>query len=156
MATSNSVIKIGSQFDALIGLTELTGFNQYAKEHTAPQVVSIIQQMALITERVIAPSRGCIVKYLGDAALSVFPDHAVNEGVRLILIVRQKLAEVMKEIDCPCRLCIRAHFGPVIGVNLPPVVGPDVIGHTINVTARFKHNCSKQSGYHNRKTVSED
>jgi adenylate cyclase len=91
-------------------------------------------------ERVAArvePVGGKVVKFIGDAALIVFTSDAIDEGVRVLLDLKEEVDMAFDAIGWECRMMIKIHFGLAIA-------GPygargakryDVIGKSVNAAA---------------------
>jgi class 3 adenylate cyclase len=80
---------------------------------------------------------GTVVKFVGDAALVVFPEAAVDQGVATLLALKQSVDDLMTKLGWECRLTAKVHFGKV-------VAGPfgmandkrfDIIGKAVNTAA---------------------
>ena len=85
-----------------------------------------------LTARIEAAG-GRVVKFIGDAALIVFPEEAADRGVAALLDLKQDVDAFMSEHDWECRLQAKAHFGTVIA---GPYAGRfDVLGKAVNATA---------------------
>ena len=135
MADSTHVIQVGETFDALVAFTDLTKFNAYAKDRAPETIADLIHSVALVHQRIVGESPGRVVKYLGDTALLVFPGDAADSGVRILLALTRAVEQELVARDCPCRLSSAAHYGSVIGVQLPPITALDVMGEAANIAA---------------------
>jgi class 3 adenylate cyclase len=82
------------------------------------------------------------VKFIGDAALVVFPAHAVDLGVRALLELRDDVDRAMTERGWECRLSAKAHFGTAIAGDFGPGDSKrfDVVGRAVNTAAKLRSN----------------
>jgi len=88
----------------------------------------------------IEKSGGRITKFIGDAGLVVFPEDKVNEGITALIECRKKADNWFIKKGLPLRMMVKAHFGPVfcgkLGTKTNKIL--DIIGETVNTTARLK------------------
>jgi adenylate cyclase len=80
---------------------------------------------------------GTIVKFVGDAALVVFPEAAVDQGVATILALKDSVDDLMTDMGWECRLTARVHFGSVIAgpFGVENAKRFDVLGKAVNTAA---------------------
>lgn len=93
--------------------------------------------------RVTAAVRGAggtVVKFIGDAALMVFPEDAAAAGVRMLIELKPAIDELMAAKGWECRLNAKAHFGSAIAGQFGPAGDTrfDVIGRAVNVAAMLR------------------
>ena len=86
----------------------------------------------------LGPTAGCVIKYLGDASLIVFPGDHVDEGVITLLELHETLGRELSRPDFPAALHCGAHYGELFGVQLPPLDAPDVLGAAVNIAATIE------------------
>ena len=88
----------------------------------------------------IETAGGIVVKFIGDGALVVFDESAVDRGVHALLQLKASIDRFMAQRGWDCRLTARAHFGTA-------VAGPfgragakryDVIGKAVSVAAMLE------------------
>jgi len=85
----------------------------------------------------IRKAGGNLVKFIGDAALAVFPESAVDTGVTMLLDLKDEVDHAMAARNWECRLGVKAHFGPVVAglFGERDAKRYDVIGKTVNTAA---------------------
>jgi len=80
---------------------------------------------------------GTAVKFVGDAALIVFPEAAVDQGVEMILALKESVDRFMRDRGWECRLTAKVHFGKAMagsfGVSNDKRF--DIIGKAVNTAA---------------------
>jgi len=138
MQDNCDLIRVGQSFEALVCSTNLTNFNTFWGKRSERKLVEGIQIMATVMTRIIGPSRGTIVKYIGDTSILLFPPDAVDEGVRSLMLLQDEMARKMDEVGCRSRLAVGAHFTSVFGVQLPPMPQPEVLGVAIKMVYRLE------------------
>ena len=135
MADSRSVIRVGEAFDALVAFTDIARFDAFARSHEPDEVAAFIRSYAEIHDRVLGPTAGCVIKYLGDASLIVFPGDQADAAVRTLLELHQTLERELSSDDFAVNVHCGAHYGELFGVQLPPLETPDVLGAAVNIAA---------------------
>jgi class 3 adenylate cyclase len=77
------------------------------------------------------------VKFIGDGALIVFEEQFAEAGIAALLTLKEQTDAWLREVAPRSRLMVKAHFGPVIAGGFGPTRTFDVIGETVNTTARL-------------------
>src|SRR5207237_10013877 len=74
---------------------------------------------------------------IGDAALLVFPEDAVDRGVEGLLQLKDTVDDLMQERGWDCRLAVKAHFGTTVAGPFGAAGAKrfDVIGKAVNTAA---------------------
>ena len=80
---------------------------------------------------------GTLVKFIGDAALVVFPEDAADQGVSMLLGLKSSIDAFMAQRGWECRLTAKVHVGPVIAGPFGAAGAKryDVVGKTVNTAA---------------------
>jgi adenylate cyclase len=86
---------------------------------------------------IIEPSGGIIIKFMGDAALVVFPSEKIEEGVMALVKVKEDGDRWLKDHNLPCRNIVKVHYGTVAAglLGTKSHKKPDILGQTVNTTA---------------------
>ena len=134
MKNSDTVIKIGESFDALIASADLTKFAAFAQSHTPAETAELVKTMATVTAQIVGDAGGRVVKYLGDSALVVFTGDEADIGLEALLKLRPAVRNAMRSLGSDSELSVNAHWGSVFGVVLPPLDAPDIMGAAVNIT----------------------
>jgi adenylate cyclase len=121
----------------LIAFVDLTRFfvqSQRVSDTTMADVIDgYYQRVASIVDK----GGGRVVKFIGDAALVVFPENAVDGGVQALLDLKESVDELMAAEGWDCRLTVKAHFGTTVAGPFGPSSSRhfDVIGKAVNTAA---------------------
>jgi len=85
----------------------------------------------------IETAGGRIVKFIGDGALVVFDETAVDRGVHALLRLKESVDRFMAERGWDCRLTAKAHFGTAVAGPFGSAAAKrfDVIGKAVSVAA---------------------
>ncbi|MBI3892738.1 MAG: adenylate/guanylate cyclase domain-containing protein [Candidatus Wallbacteria bacterium] len=123
----------------LIAFADLTLFTRTARTMSDAELAEFCQGFY---ERIVAPvdrAGGRVVKFMGDAALIVFPRALADAGARCLLDLTGSLDRWLTERGVPCRLVVKAHAGTammgVFGAGATRQL--DIIGSEVNLTARL-------------------
>jgi|SRR5262245_55978744 len=83
---------------------------------------------------------GRVVKFIGDAALIVFPDDAVDRGVEALLQMKDAVDDLMERRRWDCRLTVKAHFGATVAGPFGAAGAKrfDVLGKAVNTAATLE------------------
>jgi class 3 adenylate cyclase len=83
---------------------------------------------------------GTTVKFIGDAALAVFPENAIDAGVAMLLELKTSVDAFMATRGWACRLTAKAHFGEVVAGQFGPGRDRrfDVLGRAVNTAAMLQ------------------
>jgi adenylate cyclase len=137
MATPAFDVPARTELPLLIAFADLT---RYSFMSTRVGDEALAQTMDAYYERVAArieAGGGRVVKFIGDAALAVFPPEAADRAVAALLELKEEVDRSFEALGWECRLIVKVHFGPVIA-------GPygasgakrfDVLGKAVNAAA---------------------
>ena len=128
-----STIKDGQIISALICMTDITGFARISQSENMETLYKLLQNFALITSKKIEGTAGKIIKYIGDSSLIIFPENSVDEGVNVLLELKNELEGFFKENGYNNKITFSMHFGEVIAGKFPPIDNFDILGDTINI-----------------------
>ncbi len=127
------------EMNLLVGFFDLSNFARYVGRPPIEMLTMLNDYYELVGD-IIEEAGGTIVKFMGDAALIIFDENLVNEGV----IALKKLQTVgdkwLVERDIASRNIVTAHFGPVAcgPVGTKDEKQFDVFGDTVNIAASLK------------------
>ncbi|MBI3038337.1 adenylate/guanylate cyclase domain-containing protein [bacterium] len=126
-----------TQEDVLVSFTDFTLYMKTTQELTAVEDFELMRGFFSLAGRIIEPAGGRLIKPMGDAAMIVFPAEKVDEGVKALIRVKEEADSYMQKRKFPCRLVVKAHFGPAalgpMGTDTWSI--PDVYGQTVNSAA---------------------
>ena len=118
-------------------------FNQYTAQIDRLENVDVARVMAdyyKFATTLVRAGGGRVVKFIGDAALAVFPQDGADSGVQALLNLKDAADQFMVERGWDCRLILRVHAGTVAAGHFGPERRYDVLGKAVNVTARLESN----------------
>jgi len=128
-----------TQCNMLVAFTDVAGFAREFDDRTDHEIFGLLAELYQIIEDGVEKSGGKVVKFIGDAALIVYPDNKCGAAVEALRGLKVTTDMWLKDRGFGNDLRIRAHVGRVI-------CGPlgtdrekrfDVIGKTVNEAARL-------------------
>jgi adenylate cyclase len=121
----------------LIAFVDLTRFGSQSQRVSDGEIADTLDQYYRHVTAAVEQARGRVVKFIGDAALVVFPEDAVDRGIETLLALKASIDRFMAGRGWDCRLTAKAHYGVVVaGPFGPPEAARfDVIGKAVNTAA---------------------
>jgi adenylate cyclase len=129
-----------SRTPLLIVFLDLDGYKVVCEQRSDLEVADTIDDFYDRIANAVHTAGGRVVKFIGDAALIVFPERAIDAGVGMLLDLVPKIDAFMRERGWPCLLRAKAHFGEVIAGEFGSTGAArfDVMGRVVNETALMK------------------
>jgi adenylate cyclase len=122
----------------LIAFSDLTKFTAVVSRLSEQETYEFVQAFAREMEPRIQDAGGQIIKYIGDATLSVFPEEKAEAGILALLKLKTHIDGYFQERGYPCQLICQIHFGQAylapLGLAEPRM---DVFGRNVNIAARI-------------------
>jgi adenylate cyclase len=118
-------------------------FNKYTAQIDRLDDIEVARVMADYYElatSVVHAGGGRVVKFIGDAALVVFPEEGADAGVQALLNLKNAADEFMIARQWDCRLVVKVHAGTVAAGHVGDGADKryDVLGKAVNVAARLE------------------
>jgi class 3 adenylate cyclase len=126
-----------SETSLLIAFLDLTRFFAQSQRTDDAEIAETLDAFYEHVAAAVAAAGGTVVKYMGDAALVVFPETGVDRGVEALLDLKDSVDDLLARRGWECRLTVKAHFGPVIAgpYGAAGAKRYDVLGRAVNITA---------------------
>lgn len=126
--------------EMLVSFFDLTGFMKLAQQKSEEEVFQIISEFCEKSGKIIEENGGKVIKFIGDAGIAVFDDNNVDTGVKTLKNMKLNIDGWFQEMNLPCRLMIKLHFGSVMYgmIGTPSDKRIDIIGETVNQAATLK------------------
>jgi class 3 adenylate cyclase len=121
----------------LIAFLDLTRFFAQSQRTDDAALAETLDAFYEHVASAVEAAGGTVVKFIGDAALVVFPETGVDRGVEALLDLKDSVDGFMTERGWDCRLTVKAHFGSVVAgaYGAAGAKRYDVLGRAVNVTA---------------------
>lgn len=131
---------IRQEVPLLIAFVDLTRFAVQSERATDQEIAGTLDAYYEHVGAAVRAAGGTVIKYIGDAALLIFPADAVDRGVEALLALKDSVDALMAQRGWECRLIAKVHFGTA-------VAGPygaagekryDVLGRAVNTAAMLE------------------
>src|SRR3954447_6413000 len=123
------------QANALVAFCDCTRFKQGARGRPSAQLFADLNALYLLIEDAIEAAGGTVVKFLGDAALILFPEDLADAGILALLDLKASVDHWLKDHPLGQSLQVNVHFGEVTLGRMGRAGRLDVIGDTVNIAA---------------------
>lgn len=124
----------------LIVFLDLTRFAAQSQRVEDKELADTIDLHYEQVASAIQSAGGTTVKFIGDATLAVFPERAVDTGVRMLIELKPAVDRFMADRGWECRLRAKVHFGEAIAGQFGPAGRKtfDVLGRAVNIAATLE------------------
>jgi eukaryotic-like serine/threonine-protein kinase len=112
-----------------IVFVDVAEFTSFTEERGDKEALKMLSKLNRLIVTAINPSKGEVVKQLGDGFLIAFP--SASQAVRGATTIRTAMKK--KELDIVLRIAVHA--------GEPLVEQDDLLGHDVNLTARLLDHC---------------
>jgi adenylate cyclase len=136
-----STIKTPTRVNLLISFMDIQGFVRIAKAvPDLGELYELLNGWASIVITEVENVGGRVIKFIGDSALSVFPEDETSAGVHALLAAKQKSEDFLQSHGFSNRLRVTGHVGETImGIfGTGHCVGLDLFGDSVNVSATLE------------------
>ena len=117
-----------------IVFVDLADFVAYTESNGDAAAIGVVNTLANIVESAIRPSKGQLVKRLGDGFLLAFP--SASQAIRGAITIRDRALQRRRSgMSLPLMVRIAVHAGE------PLIEQDDLLGHDVNLTARLLDQC---------------
>jgi class 3 adenylate cyclase len=123
----------------VVAAIQVAGFCRACEVKSASEVFDTLGRYYEVIGGITETHHGRVVKFMGDAALVVFPHNQAGEAVQALKDISSETAPLWREFDARCALQVTAHAGPVLCGPLGTKTDKrfDVIGKTVNELFRM-------------------
>ncbi len=119
----------------LIAFSDLHGYSRHASRTPDAEVAETMDALYRRIEAGVTEAGGRVIKFIGDAALMVFPEHAVDRGVIALLELKDDIEQWLATLGWKSNMVVKVHFGTVIAGNYGAEERFDAIGFAVNTAA---------------------
>ena len=126
----------------LISFIDLTNFGKFSRRHTNQSLFNFLSEYFEYVGDLIEGSGGKVVNCMGDAALIVYREEKINEGVLALKRLKDEGDQWLAAKGAPCRNVVKVHFGSMIcgPIGTRSEKRFDVIGTAANTAALLQTN----------------
>src|SRR6059058_2386053 len=101
------------QANVLVALCDCTRFMQSAKGRSSAELFADLNDLYVQVEDAMQAAGGLVVKFMGDAALVVFPEELADPGIMALLDLKSQVDRWLQGRSIGNNLQVNAHFGEV-------------------------------------------
>ncbi len=123
------------QANALVALCDCSGFMQSSKGRSSAELFADLNDFYLLIEDAILAAGGLVVKFMGDAALIVFPEELADQGIMALLALKASVDAWIQHRAIGNSLHVNVHYGEVTLGRMGRCGNLDVIGETVAIAA---------------------
>ena len=122
-----------------VAFFDLSRMAEWASSNQDEHVAGFLQRFYELAAEYIEPASGRIVKFIGDAGLTVFPTESAEEVIFALCALAGDVRQVGHTYVIDTYLNVNVHVGPVITGSFGPSGAErfDVIGKAVNIAARL-------------------
>lgn len=120
----------------LIAFADLRAFLRVSQQlGSSGAVFGFLDRFAHVIHDAVSPTSGRVIKYIGDAALIVFPGEDADLGVRTLLEMKDAVDAFLAAEGVDSRLSVAAHYGEATMGPFGPEQRMDIVGEAVNRAA---------------------
>ena len=129
-----------TNLEMLIVFTDLRKYTKLASSQSPMVTFKYISKIYEIIGDYIEPAGGSIIKFIGDASLSIFDQENINDKIKALVSLKEAIDQYNEQnyIDSKIKIC--AHIGNLtigfLGTQTDKKL--DIIGNEVNVCAQIK------------------
>jgi adenylate cyclase len=123
------------QANALVAMCDCSRFMQSSKGRSSAELFADLNDFYLLTEDAIQAAGGLVVKFMGDAALVVFPEELADQGIMALLELKASVDRWIQHRAIGNSLHVNVHFGEVTLGKMGRAGNLDMIGETVAIAA---------------------
>jgi len=123
----------------LVALIDQERFVERTSERSSSALFTELNAFYGRIETAVEGAGGMVVKFMGDAALVVFPEELAEDAIMALLQMKRDLDVWLagQHVDSPAHVAV--HFGEVTMGKMGAIDGLDVIGEPVNTCALLPH-----------------
>jgi class 3 adenylate cyclase len=123
------------QANVLVATCDCSRFMQSSKGRASAELFADLNDFYLMTDDAVTAAGGLVVKFMGDAALVVFPEDLADQGIMALLALKASVDRWLQDRPIGQSLYVNAHFGEVTLGKMGRAGNLDLIGETVNIAA---------------------
>jgi len=121
----------------IVARADVAGFSKACQNKSNLDTFRMLDTFYHLVHRLTTDAGGKVVKFLGDAALMIYPVQNAAEAIAGLESLKSEAQDLWFEFDETCVVRTKAHIGPVVCGAMGPEKRFDAIGNTINELYRM-------------------
>ncbi len=140
--TDLKAIQSATEKDLLVAFFDLSRFAREVHKLSTRELYDLMSGYYEFVGDIIENAGGIIIKFIGDAALIVFNEDRVDEGVLTLKTLKEQGDAWLSQRGMRSHHIMKVHFGPVTcgPVGTRSEKRFDVFGETVNIAATLASN----------------
>ena len=123
------------QANVLVALCDCSRFMQRTRGRSSAELFADLDDFYAMTEDAVGAAGGLVVKFMGDAALVVFPEDLADQGIMALLDLKATVDRWIQNRPLGQDLHVDVHFGEVTLGRMGRAGTFDVMGETVAIAA---------------------
>ncbi len=124
----------------IVATADIAGFARAAQTKTDRETFDLLDEFYEIVDAVVKKADGQVIKFMGDAALMIFPIERPPGAIRALRSLRRETKNCLARFSPDCYLFVKAHVGTAVCGMIGTAAEKrfDVIGKTVNELFKMK------------------
>jgi class 3 adenylate cyclase len=123
------------QANVLVAFCDFSRFLQSTKGRTSAELFADLNDFYLLTDDAVQAAGGLVVKFMGDAAMVVFPEELADQGIMALFDLKASVERWLQDRPIGNSLHVNVHFGEATLGPMGRAGHLDVIGETVHIAA---------------------
>jgi class 3 adenylate cyclase len=123
------------QANVLVAMCDCSRFMQSTKGRSSAELFADLNDFYILVDDAVQAAGGLVVKFMGDAALIVFPEELADQGIMALLDIKASVDRWLQDRPIGHSLYVNAHFGEATLGRMGRAGHLDVIGETVHIAA---------------------
>jgi class 3 adenylate cyclase len=123
------------QASVLVAFCDCNRFMARTRGRTSAELFADLNALYLLIDDAITAAGGLVIKFMGDAALVVFPEELADDGIMALLELKSTVDSWLQDRHLGDSLQVNVHFGEVTLGRMGRAGRLDVIGETVAIAA---------------------
>jgi class 3 adenylate cyclase len=123
------------QANVIVAMCDCSRFMQSSKGRTSAELFADLNDFYCLTDDAMQAAGGLVVKFMGDAALVIFPEDLADQGIMALLDLKASVDRWLQDRPIGQSLQVNIHFGEVTLGRMGRAGHLDLIGETVNIAA---------------------
>jgi class 3 adenylate cyclase len=123
------------QTNALVAFCDCSRFMQHTRGLSSAELFARLNDLYTLIDDAVEAADGLVVKFMGDAALVVFPEDLADQGIMALYELKASVDRWLQEHPIANSLTVSVHFGEVTLGRMGRAGRLDLAGETVHIAA---------------------
>jgi adenylate cyclase len=121
----------------VVATADIAGFCKACQGKSDLDTFRMLDEFCHLVDGLTTDAGGRVLKFMGDAALMVYPEENAAAAVASLASLRSEAQAIWTDFDETCVVRTKAHVGSVVCGPMGPAKRFDAIGNTLNELFRM-------------------